>query len=406
MQIFSFEKKAIEVIEKNVNILFFAVITVLAIVLRHAGRDFFSNDMGAFLVPWHDQVSALGGFKGLGTQVGDYNVLYQTLIAFMTCLPGEAMIKFKVLSIIFDFLLAFASAWMITDVTGKKKFGSLFQIVYAVILFLPTVILNSAWWGQCDVIYAFFLVMMLYFLYKGKNVAAFVFYGIAFAFKFQAIFLLPFVICYYFYKKGFSICCLGITAFVFWFSGILTYINGRDILAPFKIYASQTGTYREMYLNVCSFWMLIGSNYDWMKDIAIMTTIILCGLGLLAVIARYKKMGTIEQFLNTAAWFAWVCVMFLPAMHERYTFVLDILLVLLTFINVKYLKYAVTSVVLSSISYGAYLFGNGGLNEWYVWALVAFWIHFTYTIVKQDLALGNEEALEVQVEEALVEDVM
>lgn len=396
MQIFNFEKKAIETIEKNVNILFFAVITILAIVLRAAGRDFRSNDIEAFLIPWYTQIQSMGGIKGLGTQVGDYNVLFQTIIAIMTYLPGEdPMMKFKVFSIIFDFLLAFASAWLITDLSGKKKFGPMFQIVYTVILFLPTVVLNSAWWGQCDGIYTFFLVLMLYYLFKEQNIKAFVFFGLAFAFKFQAIFLLPFVICYYFYKKSFSICCFGITVAVFWFSGILTYVNGRDILAPFKIYASQTGTYQSMYLNVCSFWLPVGDNYEWMKDIAIMMTIILCGLALLAVFCRYKKMNTPEQFLNTAAWFAWTCVMFLPAMHERYTFVLDVLLILLAFVNVKYLKYAVTSAVLSLISYGAYLFGNGGLDRLFVLAFFGFWVHFTYAIVKQDLAQGKDSGAEV-----------
>lgn len=390
MQIFDVEKKVIETIERNVNILFFTVVSVIAIVLRYAGRDFLSDDMCIFLMPWYDTVKAMGGIKGLGTQVGDYNVLYQTLIAFMTGLPGQSMYLFKIFSVIFDFLLAFTCAWMVADLTGKKKFGALFQVVYTVILFLPTVVLNSAWWGQCDVIYTFFLVLTLYYLYKGQNIKAFIFFGVAFAFKFQAIFLLPFVISYYFYKKSFSICCFGITAVVFWFSGILTYINGREIFAPFKIYASQAGTYQKMYLNVSSFWMLLGDDYSNMKDLAIMTSIILCGLGLFVVIGKYKKMDTIEQFLNTATWFAWVCVMFLPAMHERYTFLLDVLLIVITCINVKYLKYTVTSVILSLVSYGAYLFGNDGLDRLFVLVFAGMWLHFTYMIIKQDLAVEKE----------------
>lgn len=93
------------------NILFFTVVSVIAIVLRYAGRDFLSDDMCIFLMPWYDTVKAMGGIKGLGTQVGDYNVLYQTLIAFMTGLPGQSMYLFKIFSVIFDFLLAFTCAW-------------------------------------------------------------------------------------------------------------------------------------------------------------------------------------------------------------------------------------------------------------------------------------------------------
>ncbi|MBR3772211.1 MAG: hypothetical protein IKL07_08080 [Clostridium sp.] len=398
MHIFSFEKKIIGGIEKNVNVLFFAIISVIALLLRWAGRNFLSADMYGFLMPWYETLKNAGGVKGLGEQVGDYNVLFQTLIAFMTYLPVKNIYLFKALSIIFDYLLAFSCAWMVSDLTGRKKFGSMFQVVYMVILFLPTVLLNSAWWGQCDVIYSFFVILMLYYLYKEKYLGAFIFFGVAFAFKFQTVFLLPFVICYYFYKKAFSICYLGISVAVFWFSGIIAYFNGRELLDPFKIYASQTGTYQNMFLNVSSFWMLVGDNYEWMKSLAMQMTLVLCGLGLYAVIRKHKKMRTIEQFLNTATWFIWVCVMFLPAMHERYTYLLDILLILLACINMKYLKYAATSVLLSLVTYGAYLFGYGGIDKWHVLIYVGFWLHFTYTIMKQDLSESDvqENIQEIQ----------
>lgn len=56
----------------------------------------------------------------------------------------------------------------------------------------------------------------------------------------------------------------------------------------------------------------------------------------------------------------------------------------------KYLKYTVTSVILSLVSYGAYLFGNDGLDRLFVLVFVGMWVHFTYMIIKQDLAVEKE----------------
>lgn len=45
---FKIERKIVEFVERNVNILFMLAITGLAIVVRYAGRDFVSGDMVSF----------------------------------------------------------------------------------------------------------------------------------------------------------------------------------------------------------------------------------------------------------------------------------------------------------------------------------------------------------------------
>lgn len=42
---FKIERKIVEFVERNVNILFILAITGLAIAVRYAGRDFVSGDM-------------------------------------------------------------------------------------------------------------------------------------------------------------------------------------------------------------------------------------------------------------------------------------------------------------------------------------------------------------------------
>ena len=51
-EMFKIERKIVEFVERNVNILFMLAITGLAIVVRYAGRDFVSGDMTWFLLGW------------------------------------------------------------------------------------------------------------------------------------------------------------------------------------------------------------------------------------------------------------------------------------------------------------------------------------------------------------------
>ena len=64
-------------------------------------------------------------------------------------------------------------------------------------------------------------------------------------------------------------------------------------------------------------------------------------------------------FLVTATWFTWTAVMLLPKMHERYTFMIDILLVLLSFTNKRFVKYAAISLAINTWIY--YYFFTGPL---------------------------------------------
>ncbi|WP_167957524.1 hypothetical protein [Anaerosporobacter faecicola] len=378
------EKTILGVVEEKRHILYFYIISVLALVIRIVGFDFMSNDMSVFLIPWYNNIKESGGLSSLDTRIGNYNLLYQTLISFMTYLKINCVYLYKMLSILFDYVLALSIGSFIATYKEKKSFRFEFNVAYTVVLFLPTVVLNSSYWGQCDSIYTAFLILTLLYLYKEKFTLAFLFFGLGLAFKLQTIFLLPFLLCYYIYKKKFSILLFGLSLFSFWFSGIIAYMNGRNILDAFRIYQEQADTYHNMWLNVSSFWVLVGDNYDTLHTGSIIITIILCGLGLYTILENKKKLATMEEYLNTACWFLWTCLPFLPAMHERYTYALDLVLLILCFINKHYIKYAALSILLSLITYGSYLFSNGGLDKWHVLLYVFAWGHYTYSIIRLD----------------------
>ena len=95
------EKSIISHIERYIIFYYLILISLLGVIIRYFGRDFLSNDMKEALLPWWREIDLLG-ITALGTQVGDYNILYQSLIYIMSNLPGEPIYWYKLLSVIFD----------------------------------------------------------------------------------------------------------------------------------------------------------------------------------------------------------------------------------------------------------------------------------------------------------------
>ncbi|MCQ2454693.1 MAG: hypothetical protein MJ090_00900 [Clostridia bacterium] len=380
-----FEKTAVDFLIKQKNTLYFIAITVLSLVARLFLFQYESGDMQVFLIPWYRQFLQNGGLKALGSNIGDYNLLYQTIIAFISVFKVSEhtfMIIIKSVSMVFDYVLAVSASFIIKKITNKGTV--IFNLAYTAFLLLPTHILNSSFWGQSDAVYVSFLLLTVWYLYENKNITAFVFYGLAFAFKFQSIFVLPFILTYYFYKKSFSLFNFFISAGVVWISGIVAFIFGQDLLAPAKIYFAQTSSYKRMWLNYPSFWVLIGDNYDKLCVVAVAVTLSVLGFGFYLVISKYKKIETSAQYLSLCAWFVWTSLLLLPSMHERYGFLLDVLLLILSFISIHYVKYFLVSNIIGMLTYGYFLFGtNYVINVPTVLIFVSAYLLFTYNIFSE-----------------------
>lgn len=373
------------------NIVFFICINVIGLVLRYLGRNFLSADAEIFLIPWYNEISQAGGIKALSSQVGNYNILYQTIIALLTYIPINSLYLYKIISILFDYILAFSSAVLVCRLTSRKMFDWIFQITYAAVLLLPTVVLNSAYWAQCDSMYVSFIILMLLSFYEEHYTWAFIFLGVAFAFKLQAIFIIPFVLCLMVYRKATKrlhyslIAGLSISIFCLWLSGIGGYVSGRPLTSVFKLYAEQTGQYISMWMNAPSFWVLVGNNYEFLHVFAIGLTIALCGMGLLYILNHENCLDGGEAFMAAATWFVWICLLFLPAMHERYSYMLDILLLILCFFRIEYVKFFGVSFISSLMLYGLFLFNPNAVHveQWQALACVVAWGWFTVDLLNK-----------------------
>ncbi len=378
------EKRFINYIEHHKEMIFLILISIIALLIRYAGRDFISIDMKVSFLKWYDIIKSGGGVYSLKKQVGDYGLLYQTIISGFTYININPVYCFKIVSIFFDFLLAGSIAYFVAGFKGSGFCRKRFCYAYALILLLPTVVLNSAYWGQCDSIYTVLVFWSIWFLYKQRYQSAFLMLGIAFAFKLQTILIVPLFFFLYLVKKSFSILNFLITLFVFWCSGIVSYFYGRSVFEPFHIYFNQIGEYKQMFLNVTSFWLIGGNNYFYLHRYAILLTIAILGIGLYSTLAKGNKLESFISLLSASVFVEWTSIIFLPAMHERYTYVLDLLLVTLALIENKYIKYAFVSLVFSVITYNKFLFKGAVIDRWCVILYLFAWLHYAYTCFTSD----------------------
>src|SRR6476660_1511215 len=154
-------------------------------LLRRNGLRFVSFDMADFLIGWYDKL-ARNGFSELRTAFSNYTPPYLYLLFLMTKTVGflPKVTAIKLPSMGFDFLNAILIYKILRiKYSGGQRGTAL--IGASAFLVLPTIWLNSAYWGQADSIYSFFLLACLFFLMKDKPFIAMILFGISFAFKAQ-----------------------------------------------------------------------------------------------------------------------------------------------------------------------------------------------------------------------------
>lgn len=357
----SIEKKILEWIENNIIIVAFAAVSVIGLIIRWMAMEYISGDYTEYLLPWYETLQQNGGIKGLGEQVGNYNMLYQLLVAIMTYIPIEPLYAYKIQSIIFDYFLAIIVMLFVRDLSEKDK-EVRGIIAYAIVIMSPIVFMDSAVWAQSDAIYSFFVIASLYFLFREKYIPAFILLGIALSLKLQAGFILPFYLFLYFYKKQFSILHFFILPGVMCITSLPNVMMGRNILDVFTNYLEQTSYYEQIARNYPSFWLIfcsedLGDSYGMVKNIAIMFTLAVLGIMMVCFIAGRISMNKKNQ-LYIAFLLTYACVLFVPSMHERYGYVYDILAIIIAVINLRTIPSIVVLNLISLTTYGKYLFGN------------------------------------------------
>ncbi|MBQ9211769.1 MAG: DUF2029 domain-containing protein [Clostridia bacterium] len=338
--------------------IFIACATLLSMYARFSFRGFISPDMDIFLIPWYDVIQERGAWRALGQQVGNYQISYQTLVALLTYLPVHKVYAYKMLSIAFDYALGIVAGRMVREITGSQTKAA---AVYAAVVLLPTTVLNSAAWGQCDSIYTFFLMATFLLLLRERHGAAFFCYGLAFAFKLQAVFFLPFLLFYYVWSRKFSAWQFLWIPAAMLLASVGGLIQGRSPLDIFRIYAEQGGTYQQISLNYPSFWNLMVvtlaedgvDHYAELQGFCLGVTVVALG-GIMLWLVRKGKLSK-DSLLQAATLMMYTCLFFLPAMHERYSYPVLIFLTAACALSPRMIPVLIGVVAIDLQTYGFYL---------------------------------------------------
>lgn len=370
----------------------FWIITFFALLLRLMLLPFESGDMKVFLIPWLENLRQNGGFPALGQSFSNYNPPYLYLLALLSYLPEwvPAATCVKLAGIPFDFLAAF----FVAKIVQRGGYDIRIQILsYFVALFLPTPVLNSAVWGQCDGIYAAFLVICLYYLLSGLPLRAMVFFGIAVSFKLQAVFMAPALLAFWIAGR-ISLRHFLVIPAVFVLALLPAFAFGRSIGSLFSIYAEQASYYKNLSLNAPNFYLWF-SDGDVNKQIPDTYYSLIAPVGYLITsifafflgVAVFNRRRGINSNIMVALCFVSVLVspFLLPKMHDRYFYAADIFSLIFAFYQPQLFFVPILMQTASLSVYLNVLFGSKLLTPYWAALLVATLIcivmrHFLKTI--------------------------
>lgn len=360
MKITKLEDRLLRWASSHISALILVAVSLVGIGLRVPLGNIQSGDARFFLLPWYDQIKEAGGLLALDTQVGNYNLAYQTLIALLTYLPMQPLHAYKLLSCIFDYALAAAAGCIAWQLAPRRRTDAA-VLAYSLVLLSPVVWLNSAAWAQCDAIYAFFALSAFGLLHRQRYTGAFVCLGFSFAFKLQAVFALPFFLVAWFRKRSFSLVNFLWIPGVLLLSGLPAILLGRNPLDVFTIYFQQVGEYPQLFLNYPSFWALLDGRCQAELYPALQGAALFLTMGLLLTVAwlwlRNCRACTAQQLLGLFFLLNYTCVLFLPAMHERYGYVYEVAAILLAVTSGKGWGLLAGLIGLSTMTYCSFLFG-------------------------------------------------
>lgn len=332
----------------------------IAFAARALCMNYATGDYNDFLRHWVEYFRQNGGFAGFSGEVGNYNVPYLYFLALFSYIDVSDLYLIKILSVIFDVVLAFAVMKLsgVFTHSAKKRLAA-----FLIALLLPTVVMNGAMWGQCDSIYAAFAVLALWRGLSDKPVSAMVFMALSFAFKLQAVFLLPIflVLIIAGRMKLRHLLVFPLTYVVVILPAVLL---GRPFLKTLTLYFSQAGTIGSgLNYNAPAFFAW----FTGKEDAGVWSIVGVCAaallvLGILLWVWRKRANLNNEIILGLALLFV-LCIPFLlPHMHDRYFFLADVLTLVPAVLYARYFPITVCTSAGSLICYTAYFLGYYALG--------------------------------------------
>lgn len=326
------------------------VMVPLAFVLRYCCLTYETLDYQDWLLVWLDSLRASGPWQGLGQAIWscNYNVPYLYFLALIANSEVWDLLLIKLFSILFDVILAWAVmrlAGLFTDSPARRL------AAFIGVLWLPTVYLNGALWGQCDVVYAAFAVLGVYLALSdrpGWSVAA---VAVSISFKLQGIFLLPAYLVFLFAGR-IKFRHLFIFPAVYIATLLPAVLAGRDFRELLTLYYNNTSSIGDgLNYNSSSLYALLDFSRtpaSAASAVGIALAFSLCAAVYVWTLINRRKLSS-RTLLGVAVLFCLGIPFFLPHMHDRYFFMADVLTFALAVVAPR------TALAPVCVSFGSFL---------------------------------------------------
>jgi len=291
-----------------------------ALAMLAASISGVTNDMVDYLIPWYDHIVATGRVAAFAEPFSNYTPPYLYLLSAVTLFDGlvPSMVLIKLLSVAGTVTLALAVRHLLIRLNAPEPTRAA-----ALMVALPTAVLNAGLLGQCDAMWAAPCVMALAAAVERRHVAMLIWCGIAFGFKAQAALVAPFFLALLINRRV-PIALWPIAPAVFAAMMLPACAAGWPASSLATIYLHQAGTFTALSLNAPNIWAIVQ---------VLPLGIPLGGLATAAAIgataaylAHFSTRPLDQRTLLAAALLAPLLTAgLLPRMHERYFFLADIL---------------------------------------------------------------------------------
>lgn len=290
-----------------------------------------SGDYQEFVVVWLRAYAGVDWVTAVRqiTTVSNYTPLYNYfLIAVAQILPADCWLyAVKLLSFAFSILLAFAMEKLIAHVR-QERFAAW---RFALFLVLPPLLLEYAWWGQCDAIYLAFCLLAFWCALTHRSKTCMVLIGLAFANKLQFLFIVPILFVMLIIKDADG------KAYLRWrdlwlaplpyLLNLLPVLCGASLVDLLLVYCKQ-GTYYELLSKGCPNFLYFLALQDQVMPADVVQllgwlftglTVVLVAILLVVIYWRHRRQPlTALDLIFYALVIAFSMVFLMPKMHERF----------------------------------------------------------------------------------------
>jgi Gpi18-like mannosyltransferase len=325
-----------------------ALVVVFAAYVRYMFRNFITSDFNEYTSIWYAAVQE-HGFAAAGTPVSNYTppylyLLYLTSVAFPH-LP--AVMAVKIPSIAFDLVCA---GLVFLIVRMRYRTGLLPVWAALTVVMAPTVICNSALWGQADSIYAGFLLACILLLMQGRGALAMIAFALGLSIKFQSMFLAP-ALCAFWLRGLIRFRHLLLVPAVYALVMVPAWFEGRPAFDLATVYMTQSVTYHSLSKHAPNLYFWVPDRFYAPMAVAGVMLMAVIGIFYVWYVVRSRVRLDAPLILKLCLLSVLMTPFFLPKMHDRFFFVADVTAIAYAF---YFPRQYVVPILVSFASFFAY----------------------------------------------------